>query len=212
MGKSDPYIFQFYRSLLPNNYYEKVALLGNQKDSNFTSLISCKEKDFYDLALENWDINDDDWNIDKKYDLVVSTRCPYFAKDPKSFIDKCLNILNPGGILFLDWGLGDHWRFERYKIGWLKDGEHEFAYKDDNFLWSTIWHDSFLNHPEFIKFQNNVEKFGYNKHNIKEAIFNEVPSVLDLSSMNLNTKISLMFLWKDSPQLYILAMIEKPVQ
>jgi len=209
MGKSDPYIFQFYRSLLPNNYYEKVALLGNQKDSNFTSLISCKEKDFYDLALENWDINDDDWNIDKKYDLVVSTRCPYFAKDPKSFIDKCLNILNPGGILFLDWGLGDHWRFERYKIGWLKDGEHEFAYKDDNFLWSTIWHDSFLNHPEFIKFQNNVEKFGYNKHNIKEAIFNEVPSVLDLSSMNLNTKISLMFLWKDSPQLYIALLMEK---
>jgi SAM-dependent methyltransferase len=209
MGKSDPYIFQSYRSLLPNNYYEKVALLGNQKDSNFTSLINCKEKDFYDLALENWDINDDDWNIDKKYDLVVSTRCPYFAKDPKSFIDKCLNILNPGGILFLDWGLGDHWRFERYKIGWLKDGEHEFAYKDDNFLWSTIWHDSFLNHPEFIKFQNNVEKFGYNKHNIKEAIFNEVPSVLDLSSLDLNLKVGIISLWEDNPQIYFLILIKK---
>jgi len=209
MGKSDPYIFQFYRSLLPNNYYEKVALLGNQKDSNFTSLISCKEKDFYDLALENWDINDDDWNIDKKYDLVVSTRCPYFAKDPKSFIDKCLNILNPGGILFLDWGLGDHWRFERYKIGWLKDGEHEFAYKDDNFLWSTIWHDSFLNHPEFIKFQNNVEKFGYNKHNIKEDIFKEVPSVLDLSSLDLNLKVGIISLWEDNPQIYFLILIKK---
>ena len=209
MGKSDPHIFQFYRSLLPDLYYEKVALLGNQKDSQFTLSIKCKEKDFYDLQLNNWNINDNDWQIDKKYDLIVSTRCPYFAKNPKRFIDKCLEILNPGGVLFLDWGLGDHWRFENYKIGWVKNDEHEFAYEDNNHLWSTVWHDSFLRHPEFIKFQNNIEKLGYNKANTKEDIFNEVPNVLDLSFVDFKMKVSLMSLWEDFPQLYVGIIVEK---
>ena len=210
MGRSDPYVFNFYRSILPDKVFDKVALLGNQQDSEFTSSISCKEKDFYDLQLNNWNINNDNWKIDKKYDLVISTRCPYFSKDPKKFIDNCLEILNPGGTLCLDWGMGDHWRFENFKIGWVKDGEHEFAYKDDNFLWSTIWHNSFLEHPEFIKFQNNVEKLGYNKHDIKNDIMKEVPSILDLEEIkNLNPHVHLFSLWEDKPQIYIALMIKK---
>jgi len=210
MGRSDPYVFNFYRAILPDKVFDKVALLGNQQDSEFTSSIACKEKDFYDLQLKNWNINNDNWKIDKKYDLVISTRCPYFSKDPKKFIDNCLEILNPGGTLFLDWGMGDHWRFENFKIGWVKDGEHEFAYKDDNFLWSTIWHNSFLEHPEFIKFQNNIEKLGYNRHNIKNDIIKEVPSILDLEEIkNLNPYVHLFSLWEDKPQIYIALIIKK---
>ena len=208
MGKSDPHVFHFYKSILPDRYYEKVGLLGNQKDNSFTSSIKCQEKDFYDLSLNNWDINDNDWKINKKYDLIISTRCPYFSKNPKLFINKCLDLLNPGGIIFLDWGLGDHWRFDNYKIGWVKNGEHEFAYKDNNFLWSTIWHDSFLNHPEFLKFQNNVKKFGYD--NIESSIKNEVPVIFNLSDIqNKNFQVNLMTLWEDKPQLYISLLMEK---
>lgn len=202
MGKSDPYIFHFYKSILPDRSYEKVALLGNQKDNSFTSSIKCQEKDFYDLALKNWNINDDDWKISKKYDLVLSTRCPYFAKDPKSFIEKCLDLLNPGGTLFLDWGLGDHWRFEEYKVGWVKDGEHEYAYEEGNFLWSTIWHDSFTQHPEYQDFQNNIKKFGY--ENVETAMREEVPAILDLKDLaDINLRANILSLWPESPQLYI---------
>ena len=201
MGKSDPFIFDFYRSLLPNQEYEKVACLGNQKDNTFTASISCKEKHFFDLALDNWNINDDVWNIKEKYDLIVCTRCAYFAKKPDVFINKCLGLLKPHGIVFLDWGLGDHWRFDNFKVGWVKDGEHEFAYKEDNFLWSAIWHDSFLEHPEFIKFQHNIKKFGYS--NVKDAIFSEVPVVLDLSLIDKQMSVALLTLWKDLPQLYV---------
>tara|TARA_Y100001938_G_C8045014_1_gene408339 strand:- start:434 stop:1060 length:627 start_codon:yes stop_codon:yes gene_type:complete len=208
MGKSDPHVFDFYSRFLPNKKYEKVALLGNQKDNAFTAAIQCQEKDFYDLALKNWNINDDDWKISKKYDLVLSTRCPYFAKDPKSFIEKCLDLLNPGGTLFLDWGLGDHWRFEEYKVGWVKNEEQEFAYADSNFLWSTVWHDSFLNHPHYLAFQENVKKFGY--ENVKDAIRDEVPAILDLSEIkNVNIQAGLMTLWEDKPQLYIGLLLEK---
>jgi len=162
------------------------------------------------LQLKNWNINNDNWKIDKKYDLVVSTRCPYFSKDPKKFIDNCLEILNPGGTLFLDWGMGDHWRFENFKIGWVKDDEHESAYRDDNFLWSTVWHDSFLEHPEFIKFQNNVEKLGYNRDNTKNDIMKEVPIILDLEEIkNLNPYVHLFSLWEDKPQIYIALIIKK---
>jgi len=203
VGKSDPYVFGFYKSLLPDCFYESVALLGSQKDNSFTASIKCQEKDFYDLGLDNWNINDENWKINKKYDLVVSTRCPYFSKDPKLFIEKCLSILKPGGTALLDWGLGDHWRFDNYKIGWVKDGEHEYAYEEDNFLWSTIWHDSFLENSEFKKFEKNVLKHGYTS--VKNAIFKEVPAILELKDITDNYFIgcSILSLWEDLPQLYV---------
>lgn len=208
MGKSDPYIFHFYKSILPDRHYEKVALLGNQKDNAFTASIKCQEKDFYDLSLDNWNINDENWKINKKYDLVVSTRCPYFSKDPKVFIEKCLSMLNPGGAALLDWGLGDHWRFDNYKVGWVKDDEHEFAYDNDNFLWSTIWHDSFTKHPNYQDFQNNIKKFGY--ENVEIAMRKEVPAILELKELtNVNIKTSILSLWPNRPQLYICILVSK---
>jgi len=129
MGQSDA-------ALYANLYYPNiilegdVALLGFENNQYFNG-------DCYDLKLGNWNINSE-WELDKKYDTIVSLRCPYFAKDPEDFIKRCYRHLNESGKLYVDWGLGDHWRFDKFKIGWVKDGEHEYAYKEDNFLWSAV--------------------------------------------------------------------------
>ena len=194
MGKSDPYILSFYRSFI--DPAGDTALLGFTNNSWFTG-------DLYDKSLENWDINSQ-WELSKKYDTIVCTRCAYFAKDPEDFITRCYNNLNENGTLFVDWGLGDHWRFENYKIGWVKDGEQEYAYGKDNYLWSTIWDDSFEKEKIFQLFAERVKKFGY--ENIKESIFEEVPTILNLKFVEKKFKIAynLITLWEDYPQLYIL--------
>jgi len=166
MGRSDPVVFQFYRqNITPVG---SVALLGFTDANLF-------EGDLYDLQLNNWDINSD-WKLDKKYDTIISLRCPYFSKNPQVFVDKCYEHLNDGGFLYMDWGLGDHWRFEDYKVGWKKNGEQEYAYGDSNFLWSTAWGDEFLDDDQYRLFCQRVEKFGYT--DVKSAIFKEVPSIL----------------------------------
>jgi SAM-dependent methyltransferase len=192
MGRSNSILSPIYQSFSPEG---SVALLGFTDNQLFKG-------DLYDLQLDNWDINSQ-WELPKKYDTIISTRCPYFAKDPKDFIKRCYNNLNPGGTVFLDWGLGDHWRFENYKIGWVKGKEHEYCYKDDNYLWSTVWDDEFLEENEFKKFSTNLNKFGYK--DIKQAIYNEVPVVLELSFIKkyFNISYKLLSLWEDKPQLYI---------
>ncbi len=204
MGKSDPFIIPAYRSLIDTDKtYESVALLGFSEHNGLTKSITSSNFDFYDLALGNWNINNP-WNIEKKYDLVVCTRCAYFCKNLDEFFQNISKILNPGGEFLIDWGLGDHWRFKNYKIGWVKDGEQEYAYEDDNFLWSTVWHDEFLKSAEYSKFQSWVKRFGYDS--VKDAIFNEVPSVFDLQNLpqNIRSGAVLIALWQESPQLYII--------
>tara|TARA_R100001082_G_C4358896_1_gene158307 strand:+ start:334 stop:945 length:612 start_codon:yes stop_codon:yes gene_type:complete len=168
MGKSDPYLRQVYNALLPKG--GDIALLG------FTDN-SWSPGDLYDLQLNNWSINSE-WGLPKKYDSIISTRCPYFAKDPQDFIKRCYENLNDDGQIFLDWGLGDHWRYDNFKVGWVKDGEHESAYQPDNHLWSTLWDDSFLSNPQFVEFKKLIQKFDYK--DLKSAIFEEVPVVLEL--------------------------------
>jgi SAM-dependent methyltransferase len=197
MGISDPYINSFYcHYIKPQG---ETALLG------FTH--NWCDGDLYDLQLGNWNINDD-WKLEKKYDTIISLRCPYFAKDPEMFIKKCHENLNEGGKLYIDWGLGDHWRFKNFKVGWTKDGEHEYAYEDDNFLWSTVWDESFLSDPQYQKFEQSINY----PIGVKEAIFNEVPSVLLLSDIKkyFNLKYNLLYLClTHKPQLYILVSGEK---
>ena len=173
-----------------------VALLGSTTHDHFSG-------DLYDLQLDNWNINSE-WSLPKKYDTIICTRCAYFAKDPKDFIKRCYESLNEGGTLYVDWGLGDHWRFENYKIGWAKDGEHESFYGRNNFLWSTVWDDSFLENSDFKLFCERTEKFGYS--DIKNAIFQEVPKVLNLDYIKqyFNIEYNMLALWDDLPQLYIL--------
>jgi hypothetical protein len=125
-------------------------------------------------------------------------------------IESFYNLLEPGGVLFIDWGLGDHWRFKDYKIGWVKNKEHEFAYDKNNFLWSSIWYEDFKNHPEFLKFEKIVKKFGYD--DVKNAIEKEVPYCLTLNSLTLEQPViqyNILALWPESPQIYFLLNIKK---
>ena len=199
MGKSDGILNPWYKqAIVPKG---RVALLGFQDNNIFSG-------DLYDLQIGNWDINDD-WSLDGTYDTIVSLRCPYFAKNPQQFMKKCHDHLNDGGVLYTDWGLGDHWRFKDYKIGWVKDGEQEYAYKDDNFLWSTVWDDSFARNEQYMLFCDRVKKLGYN--DVYQAIKQEVPSILTFDDIKdfFDIQYALVTLWEDKPQLYILLKTEK---
>lgn len=202
MGRSDPLISQFYRQVVEPK--GTTALLGYTNNNWY-------DGDLYDIKLNNWDINSD-WSLEKKYDTIICTRCAYFSKEPERFIEKCYEHLNEEGRLYVDWGLGDHWRFDNYKIGWVKNGEHEYAYGEDNYLWSTVWHDSFLEDIEYKYFEERVKGFGYT--DVREAIFNEVPAVLDLNSINklFNISYNIIALWSDRPQLYILISAIKKIR
>jgi|TARA_Y100000310_G_scaffold122315_1_gene120977 SAM-dependent methyltransferase len=193
MGKSDPYLKHIYGTMFPNS--GEIALLGfTNNDWSYG--------DLYDLRLGNWDINSD-WSLPKKYDAIVSTRCPYFAQDPEDFIRRCHENLKEGGQIFIDWGLGDHWRFEKFKVGWVKDNEHEYAYDKNNYLWSTLWDDRFLDNDQVKLFEQRIKKFGYT--DLKQAIYDEVPKVLNLSYVEkyFGTGYQLFTLWEEMPQLYI---------
>lgn len=213
MGKSDSHVFNFYlNNLRIDKQYNNVALFGQTKDNAFTSKIKASNKKFYDIQLKNWNINELPYEIKGKFDLIVCTRCAYFSKNPKKTIMNFLELLADDGILFLDWGLGDHWRFDDYKVGWVKNNEHEWSYNEDNFLWSTMWTSQFMQHPEVKMFSDNIKKFGYD--NLDHAVLQEVPSVVDpIKDFKFNGEIKVNFLtlWKDNPQLYILSIFNKTV-
>lgn len=157
-----------------NKNLKSIAFLGFSSHQDVTSHIVSKNKDavvdFYDIELDGdykWDINSD-WELKQKYDLIVCLRCPYFAKDPKKFLQKCHQNLNPGGYVFVDWGLGDHWRFKNYRIGWVNSEKEyrEYANYDGNkqYLWSCFWDDNIKDHFDTHMFlislgvENNIDK------------------------------------------------------
>ena len=119
MGKSNEYVFPWYASHLKRRQYDRVCVLGATGHNDFTQSIIAKQFDFFDLTLGNWKINDFTWNIEQScYDLVICTRCAYFAAVPELFVRQCVNLLRVGGKALIDWGLGDHWRHKPYRIGW----------------------------------------------------------------------------------------------
>ncbi len=196
MGRSDQTLYQ--QLYYPNiSLKGEIALLGFKDNQYFPG-------DCYDMQLKNWNINSN-WELNKKYDTIICLRTAYFAKNPKDFIRRCYEHLNEDGMLYVDWGLGDHWRFENYKIGWVKNGEHEYAYKEDNFLWSTTWNDKFLEDEQFKVFEKATRKFGYD--NVKKTIYEEVPNVLEFERIDalFKTGYTTLTLWPEKkPQLYIL--------
>lgn len=207
MGKSDPFVFDWYLKNLPAMQPESIAVLGSTSENFVRKAYPTAQIDLYDLQLGNWEINSE-WNIDlQKYDLVVCTRCAYFSKDPADFIQKCKSILKPMGWLFVDWGLGDHWRFKNYKVGWLKDREHEYAAYNNvkSYVMSAVWNDKWEENQEVVNFKNNIEKFGYKKRLI-DILREEIPSLL---IMDEEVDHSFLSLWEDSPQLYIITKIKK---
>ncbi len=205
MGKSDTIIFQEYKQLTKDLSPKSVCFLGFNGENEFTrTFVNTTIRDFYDLSLNNWNINDD-WTLNKKYDLIICTRCPYFSKQPSIFIEKVKNSLNENGHALIDWGLGDHWRFKNYKVGWVRNNEHEFAYRNDNFLYSCLWKDEFVHNDEVKLFISHLKnRFDYSENfDLNQIIKDEVPSIVDYSFK----KIKFKFLWPDSPQLYIITLL-----
>ena len=206
LGKSDPYIHKAYLDTIGDQReYESIGFYGFSKNTPFTDSFISNDKNFYDLSLENWNINNHPYEDSKKFDLIVCTRCAYFSKNPEKMIDNFYDLLKDDGKILIDWGLGDHWRYEKYKIGWVKDGEHESFYDEENYLWSCLWDDMLIQHPHFRKFEKGVTKLGY--PDARASIYDEVPSILSLAFVhNLfdNIKINMVSLWEESPQLYII--------
>lgn len=209
MGKSDPYVFNLYSSVLSQGGIRQnsVAFLGFSGENSFTLGVKAINRDFYDLSLNNWEINSE-WKLNRNYDLIVSTRCPYFSKDPKDFLKRCLDHLAPGGHALIDWGLGDHWRFSDYKVGWCRNGQREFAYTRENFLNSCYWNSSLESDEETNKFWEAVKKgnFGYeNEVSLREIVEKEVPVLIDYKTKITKT----LFMWPQSPQLYIATLVAR---
>lgn len=205
MGKSDSFIFNEYKEiLLTLEKPSSIAFLGFSKSNHFTESLPCNVKHFYDITLGNWSINDD-WKLQQKYDLIISTRCPYFSKKPLEFVEKCKSYLTEGGHALIDWGLGDHWRFEKFKVGWISDGEHEYAYHNQNFLYSTFWKDELSEDFEVQQFWNAVKLINpkYSSKTIGQVVREEVPSIVEYDTIKLKTK----FLWPERPQLYIITLL-----
>ena len=201
MGKSDSFVFPFYLEMLKDLRPESIAFLGFDKENHFTSKIESPIRKFYDISLGNWNINSD-WNLEQKYDLIVCTRCAYFCKHPEQFIVKCKQHLTEKGNAFVDWGLGDHWRYQNFKVGWLRNGEHEKAYYENNFLYSSYWTDELEKDEEVKKFWKAVKSNNYNysdSDTLSQVIKKEVPSIVEYQTKLTKT----LFLWPESPQLYI---------
>ena len=190
MGKSDTLIFPEYASMVSNLAYDSIAFLGFSSENQLTKSLKGSVRHFYDRDLNNWEINSE-WQLLQKYDLIVCTRCAYFSKNPNDFIDRCrLHLTNQGSAL-IDWGLGDHWRFRNYKVGWVRHGEHEFAYHPQNYLYSCYWNESLTRDNQVQKFWNSVKKkteYGYKEQDtIEEVVLSEVPSIVEYDTKRLST-------------------------
>ena len=212
MGKSDPYVFRFYAQQLNKKGYENVAFFGQPGQNIFSNFINADKEYFYDLSLDNWEINTFPYNIDtlEKFDLIVCTRCAYFSKYPKKMLSEFKSMLRPEGVILIDWGLGDHWRFEQFKVGWVKNGEHEWAYNKNNRLWSTYLSEDIKNTSCYIDFEYHCQKYIID-NSLEKTIYKEVPVKISKKNIDeLKLKViraESLFLWPQSPQLYILLLL-----
>ena len=210
MGKSDPYVFNFYNKCIPQNSLGDVAFLGYPNHNSFSKNLNFKSCDFYDIKLKNWNINSYPYRFKKKYDMFIVTRVAYFCKNPEKMLSNIKKHLNKGGMILIDWGVGDHWRFKEFSVGWKSNALHEWAYKEDNFLHSAYLSNEMVDSKEFQMFQDHCKKFNYTS--IKKAIFEECPSIVTRESF-LKNKFSILkeeylFLWPVSPQLYTCLLVK----
>jgi hypothetical protein len=205
MGKSDKYLIPIFKKLFPKK--KPSALLGFSKIPDFME--NKNDIDLYDLSLSNFDLNTD-WKLKRKYKSIICTRCLYFCKDPIKFLLKCKEYLDNDGEIFIDFFYGHGWtRFKNFKVGWVKNGEHEWEYNENNFLWSGIWDDSFLDNEHVKLFEKRIIKHGYT--DLKKAVKDEFPTLIEISSIkNIYKYVNLNFfaLWDDMPQLYIFINIK----
>ena len=136
-------------------------------------------------------------------DMPVDTSWTY-EEDREWFIKECSDKLNKGGQIFFDWGLGDHLRYKKFKVGFYDEKEHEEAYFKGNRMYSCIWDEKFNENDNVKLFTSRIIKHGY--QNLNSAVFKEVESILSISDLEeyfSDLKIDFFTLWEDNPQLYI---------
>jgi SAM-dependent methyltransferase len=209
VGRSDPYVFEAYKKFfnLYNEFMEfkDVCVLGQPNFNSFTNSIISTNKQYYDISLDNWDINKFPYRIKEKFDLVICTRCSYFCSQPQLFLKECHKLLKPSGKIFVDWGLGDHLRFENFRVGFKDENFHEYGYFKDNYLYSCLWDPTFISAPQVNLFSERILKFGYN--DLNATVYKEVPAVLSLEDVRQffkNVAVHFLTLWEEQPQLYII--------
>ena len=71
VGKSDPYLKNFYLSMVESKKYENVGFFGQPSENFVSKHIDTHKRAFYDLSLGNWNINDFPYKIDENFDLIV---------------------------------------------------------------------------------------------------------------------------------------------
>lgn len=208
MGKSDQFVFQAYFNMLQKHNLQNVnsvAFLGYREENFFTKTIKAPIRKFFDRELGNWEINSN-WSLGQNFDLIVCTRCSYFSNAPNVFIAQIKANLTKDGYALVDWGLGDHWRFKKFKVGWIRHGEHEFAYDTNNKLWSTFWNENLQLIDDVKRFWNNCLRLGHYKKDqiLNDVIKAEVPYITSYTTVDFKS----LCLWDDSPQLYLITLIK----
>jgi len=217
MGRSNPHIFKWYGEQLAS-HWESIAFLGWPGPDAFTESLTARQKDYYDLSRGNWQIEAPSWDIaPDQYELVMCTRCPYFARDPLQLVRRLVEIARPGGTVFLDWGLGDHWRIQPYRVGWVRDGQQESVTfgSHRSVLYSCFWDDALESHEQAQSFRDAVRKHGYDDaRSLGDIVRDEVPELLstaELAQLPIESPIrsDLLYLWPDSPQLNISTVLTR---
>ena len=215
MGRSNQYVFPWYARHLPQRRYENACVLGARGSDQFIAGIDAGHIEYHDITLDGWSI-DDDWNPTTTYDLIVCTRCAYFVKDPAAFVRRCRMNTHRSGRVFIDWGLGDHWRKVPYLVGWRDPARsiHESVEfesptgKHVSYLWSCFWDRQLELRPEAIAFRHDIRMCGYDDDvTLTQIIEQEVPVVLD-AAIQIPLDVQLLALWPKAPQLYILTQYD----
>lgn len=209
MGVSDAKLTPWYREKV-KNFRGKIALLG------FTEVPSWvpKDQDYrcFDLQLGNFDINklSDFYDNNKEnrfgYDAVICTRVSYFCKDLDLLESVIYLITKPSGKIFIDTGIGDHWRYPIYKVGWVdNDGEHEKAYGNQKL--HSFFYDINTTNKAFHEFaEAALNYYSEDNQDIHKIIAAEVPHlkiIFNLFSSWIIEDIDYLYLPDPRPQLYI---------
>ena len=189
----------------------KVGAFGFTKQPEFLG-VECQ---LFDQELGNWEINSNFPEGEDVYDAIVCTRVAYFAADPLKLIVEFHRLLKPGGRLMIDWGIGDHWRYPKFRMGWKShpEGPREAAYGYP--LMSAIWDDSLDIDIDALSFREWCIPHGYpHGTSIAEHLEEEVDClryVSEMMPMFQECSVEAHAFWPDSPQLYIIlsAVIEK---
>jgi hypothetical protein len=155
-------------------------------------------------AIENWTI--DNYDI---YDGIVCTRVAYFSKSPIELVERLSIVGKKNCKILIDWGIGDHWRFEPLNVGWYHpDGVQEFAYASGNFLWSTVWNNDWASDSEvwdfFLAMERHDKKYDMTLGNTTNQILEEFPVVVNTRAFekHMTGEWTHHMFWPEAPQLY----------